>query len=142
MDVDCLTPAPLPGGERRGTWIWTQTLQGPIAIALENVHWMAATLELPSFTLSAKYDHDIHLITDLYHHVCSALSVLAARVVHSFVASDRTVLNDCPAIDPQVYHEAAKMLEPSEKGVVYGIATLSVADQSYVHRINDDVDST
>ena len=25
VDVDCLTPAPLPGGERRGDWKWIRT---------------------------------------------------------------------------------------------------------------------
>ena len=38
LDAEDLTPAPLPGGERRGKWRWTQTPQGPNAIALENVH--------------------------------------------------------------------------------------------------------
>ena len=64
VDVDCLTPAPLPGGERRGEWRWATLPQGPVAIVLDNVHWMAATLDIPSFTLSAKFDHNIHILSD------------------------------------------------------------------------------
>ena len=131
LDVDCRIPAPLPGGDRRGDRRWPQTAQGPIAIALENVRWMAATLDLPSFTVSAKFDHDIHLMSDPCHHVCAALSTLASRVVHSLVAPDRTVLRDCPAIDAQIYKEAAKSLEPDQRGAVFGISILSIADQAY-----------
>ena len=103
---------------------------------------MAATLDLPSSTVFAKFDHGIHLITDPYHHVCSALSALASRVVHTLVVVDRTVLQECPAIDAQIYKEAAKSLEPAQRGAIFGISTLSIADQGYLHRVDDTIDDT
>ena len=139
VDVDCLTPAPLPGGERRGEWKWTDLPQGPVSILLENVHWMAATLHIPSFTLSAKFDHDIHILSDPFNHVQAALPILAARVVHSQVALSRTVLQDCPAIDAQLYSEACKTLTPDQRGIMFGISTLSIADQAYLHRVDEDI---
>ena len=142
MDVDCLTPAPLPGGERRGEWRWTNTPQGPIAIVLENVHWMAAMLDIPTFTITAKFDHDIHILSDPYHHVRAAIPTLAACVVHSLFAAGRTVLQDCPAVDAQLYKEATKALEPDQPGFVFGIATLSIADQTYLHRVDEAISDT
>ena len=113
----------------------------PIATALENAHWMAATLDLPSFTVSARLDHDIHLMSDPYHHVCAALSTFAPSAVHSLVAPDRTVLHEWPAIDAQIYKEAAKSLEPDQRVAVFGISTVSIADQAYLHRVDDTMTS-
>ena len=110
VDVDCLTPAPLPGGERRGDWKWASTPQGPISLLLENVHCMAATFHIPSFVLTAKFDHNINMLSDPYHHVCHAIPILAARVVHAVFAPGRTVLQDCPAVDRQIHLEAVKPL--------------------------------
>ena len=142
VDVDCLTPAPLPGGERLGDWKWASTPQGPISLLLENVHCMAATLHIPSFVLTAKFDHNINLLADPYHHVPQAIPILAARVVHAVFAPGRTVLQNCPAIDRQIYHEAVKPLTAEQRGVTFGIATLSIADQAYLHRVNPDVPET
>ena len=103
---------------------------------------MAATLDISSFNLSAKFDHDIHILSDPYNHICAALPVLAACVVHSLIAAGRTVLQDCPAIDPQICKGAFETLEPDQRGVVFSIATLSIADQSYLHKLDEDIPDT
>ena len=140
IEIDDLEPAPLPGGARRGDWRWEHSPQGPVSTLLENVHWMASTLSLPSFTLRSKYDHTIHVMSDPFQHIRPSLHTLAARVAHSLVAPQRTVLQHCPSIDQQIFHAAAQPLAPAIKGAVYGVATLSVVDQSYSHRLDDEVD--
>ena len=75
-EVDILEPAPLPGGARRGDWRWTHPPLGPVGVTLENVHWMAATLSLPTFTLRSRYDHTIHIMSDpftIYDLLCILL---------------------------------------------------------------------
>ena len=73
IEVDDLEPAPLPGGARRGDWRWEHPPQGPVSTLLENVHWMASTLSLPSFTLRSKYDHTIHVLSDPFQHIRPSL---------------------------------------------------------------------
>ena len=49
LDHDCLSPAPLPGGERRGAWKWHPSPPGPVGLLLENTHLLGGTLQFPNF---------------------------------------------------------------------------------------------
>ena len=91
---------------------------------------------------SVCFIEDAHAIQSIPNHLQPSLFALASRVVHSLVAADRIVVCDCPSIDSQVYNADAKMLEPATRGAVFGISTLSIADQSFAHRVDDDVDDT
>ena len=46
IDLSVLTPAPMPGGERRGAWKWRQTPPGPVGLLLENTHLLGGSLQL------------------------------------------------------------------------------------------------
>eukprot|EP00973_Karenia_brevis_P030282 4175244-Karenia_brevis.AAC.1 len=65
------------------------------------------------------------------------LTRLAFDAVHLVFSQSRTILKNAPCIDPDLYKKAIKDRDDKFVCVVNSIATLSVVDQAYQHRIGD-----
>ena len=136
LEHNSLVPAPLPGGDRRGAWKWHPAPPGPVGILLENTHLLGCSVQLPNFTFRSKFGPNLYMLTDPYNHLQPALHEFALRAVHTDAERSRTVLHGCTQIDGQIFKEAAATLSADVRGAAYGVATLSVADQSYIHQLD------
>ena len=136
LDHDDLTPAPLPGGERRGAWKWHPSPPGPGGLLLENAHLLGGSLQFPDFAFRSKSGANIHMLTDPYNHLQPSLPAFAMRAVHAEADRNRTALQGCTQIDGHAYRKAVAPLSADMRGAVFGVATFSIADQAYIHQFD------
>eukprot|EP00973_Karenia_brevis_P066759 9281613-Karenia_brevis.AAC.1 len=77
------------------------------------------------------------MLGDPFHHLKPSLLRFSFDAVHLSVSKTRTILHDVPYIDPSLFTKACAKLDEKSKKVVKAIATLSIADQAYQHRIGE-----
>ena len=81
LDHSTLTPAPLPGGDRRGEWKWKTTPPGPVGFLLENTFMLGGSLQLPQFLLRSNGGADVNLLTGRFNHVQPSLREFACQAI-------------------------------------------------------------
>ena len=128
----------LPGGERRGAWKWQRAPTGPVGLLLENTHMIGGSLQLPQFVFRTDAGADINVLTDPYDHLQPALQDLAFQAVQYDPARNRTVLHDCPRFDRHIHRSSVAAVPADTQEAVYGASTLSIADQGYVHKVDEE----
>ena len=116
LDHNSLSPAPLPGGERRGAWKWHPAPPGPVGILLENTHLLGGTVQLPNFVFRSKFGPNLHMLTDPFNHLQPALHEIALRAIHADAEQSRTVLKGCTQVDGQIFKEAIATLAADIRG--------------------------
>ena len=138
LDHSTLTPAPLPDGETRGAWKWKTTPPGPVGLLVDNTHMLGGSLQLPQVIFRSDTGADINLLTEPYNHLILALQGFAFQAIQYQASCTRTVLQDCPRIDKHIYRSSVAVLPVGIQGAVYVVATLSIADQGYIHTLDQE----
>ena len=78
------------------------------------------------------------MLTDPYNRLRPSLHAFAFCAVQVDAERNRSVLQGCPWVDGHIYREATAPLPADVKGAVFGVATLSIADQGYIHSIDQE----
>ena len=90
-----------------------------------------------SLYCAAIFSADINMLTDPYNQLQPSLHDFAAHAVQLEASRNRTVLHDCPRIDKHIYRSSVASLPADIQGAVYGVSTLSIADQGYIHELDN-----
>ena len=137
FDLSSLSPAPMPGGERCGAWKWRQTPPGPVGLLLENTHLLDGSLQFVPFIFRTDFSANINMFSDPYNHLQPSLHDFGFHAVQFEASRTRTILHECPAVDKLIYRTAVASLPNDVQGAVYGVSTFSIADQAYIHELDN-----
>ena len=70
------------------------------------------------------------MFSDPYNHLQPSLHDFDFHAVQFEASRTRTILHKCPAVDKLIYRTAIAPLPSDIQGAVFGVSTLSIADQS------------
>ena len=104
---------------------------------MENTHLLGGALQFDPFVFHGSVSADINMFSDPYNHLQPSLHDFAFHAVQLEASRTRTVLQQCPAVDKLVYRAALAPLPNDIQGSVFGVSTLSIADQAYIHELDN-----
>ena len=103
---------------------------------LKTLTFLGARYNSQILSSAAKFGANIHMLTDPYNNLQPSLHAFALHAIQAEAECNRTALHGCPQVDGHIYREAVAPLSADMRGAVFGVATLSIADQGYIHQLD------
>eukprot|EP00973_Karenia_brevis_P053737 7464911-Karenia_brevis.AAC.1 len=129
-------PTPPLGAPGRGSHKHFVPPCGPIGHLLQHAHHFAIALDLHTNTLHRHGLPALNYMTLPLQCFKSLVLKMGFDATHFAVAKTRTVLNDMPRFDPDIFAAALPTDDEHVCNVVKSVASFSTVDQSLLHRFD------
>ena len=136
--LDLLTPAPPPSRANRINWKSPQVAHGPVSLLLQDLHYLAATLDPSTFTIKSAITYDWNPLHVSHQVVKSNIAQLAQHSMTHYGHSTRSALQATTNIDYDLCARSLRSLSPALAPIARASCTLALTEAHQLHKFDSN----